>query len=499
MAYRLRTAALLIVLGCLLTSPGFADTPTHPFSLQQTVERLSRAHPGKSGAFILEKGETALLARAWLADHAVERIDVQYFIWSSDNIGTLAAEALLRAAKRGVQVRVIIDDLLIDADDDALVALARHPNIEIRIYNPKHSVGTSTLERAGNVTLGFRKANLRMHDKTFIVDNTIAITGGRNMANEYFDYNQRYNFRDRDALLLGPVTRAMSRNFEQFWHSPWVVPVEKLLKRRAKKLPADEIESIYRWLHHYAANPENFAPEVRAALTNLPSQFSQLIDAMIWDEITFISDDPGKNDGRNGLKGGGKTTLALIDEISRARRSITIQSPYLIVPDGGIELFASLIKKGVKIRISTNSLASTDNLLAFSGYAKQRKKLLKAGIEIFEYRPNPAIHRELIERHQQLEKSAPTFAIHAKSMVIDGQTLFLGTFNLDPRSANLNTEVGILVRNAALASQVEAAIERDMAAENSWNAATKQGDPQTSILKKTKLMLLKLLPLKPVL
>lgn len=177
---------------------------------------------------MLDKGEEALLARAWLADHAQNSIEVQYFIWSTDNIGILASESLLRAADRGVKVRVIVDDLLIDAPDKSLLALAKHPNIDIRIYNPQHSVGTPFHKRLLNIAVNFRGVNQRMHDKTFIVDGKIAITGGRNMAAEYFDYNHEYNFRDRDALLLGNVVKSMETSFNKFWDHPLSAPVEEL-------------------------------------------------------------------------------------------------------------------------------------------------------------------------------------------------------------------------------------------------------------------------------
>ncbi len=170
----------------------------------------------KTGIYILEKGEEALLGRAWLAQHAEKTIDIQYFIWSTDNIGTLAAEMLLRAADRGVTVRVLVDDFLIDAEDNTLLLLAAHPNVHIRIYNPKYTVGTSFFRRIANLVFDFRDTNQRMHDKTAIFDGLAGITGGRNMADEYFDFDQEYNFRDRDILLLGPTVQDMSANFTEF-------------------------------------------------------------------------------------------------------------------------------------------------------------------------------------------------------------------------------------------------------------------------------------------
>ncbi|PLY01438.1 MAG: phospholipase D family protein [Desulfuromonas sp.] len=466
--------------------------------LQDLVTPLLIAHPDRSGAYVLDKGEEALLARAWLVDHAVQSIDVQYFIWSDDNIGTLATESLLRAAERGVQVRVIVDDLLVQAPDDFLLALAAHPAIEIRIYNPQHKTGVSTGERLWNIFSNFRAANQRMHDKTFIVDRQVAITGGRNMADEYYDYDHEYNFRDRDVLLLGPVAESMTASFETFWNSSLAVPIEQLLD--PKKSPdAQQRLEIYAELHAYAQNPENFAPAVKLALENLPQKFQGLIDGLVWDEVRFISDEPGKNSGADGLGGGGRSTALLVDALLQARESVTIQSPYLVLPDGGLELFAGLIARGVKVRISTNSLLSTDNLQAFSGYSKQRDELLEAGIEVFEFQPQPQIQERFLERYPALKDNAPVFAIHAKTLVIDGRTLFIGTFNLDPRSANLNTEVGVIIDNPQLGQVVEQQIERDMAPGNSWNSATDNPDRFAPWGKRFKLGFWKLMPLKDIL
>ncbi len=493
---RNRLLLMVVTGGLLLLAHAVAASPQP--ALQRTIQRLIAAHPGKSGAFILEKGEEALLARAWLADHAAKSIDIQYFIWSTDNVGVLAGEALLRAAERGVKVRVLVDDLLIDAPPDAMLALALHPNIDIRIYNPKHKVGTSAVKRLGNVATGFRAVNQRMHDKTAIFDGLVGITGGRNMADEYFDYDHKYNFRDRDILILGPVAGDIEESFERFWESPLSVPVEKLLAKELKRLTPLRMNAIYAELHAYAQNPSNFAPEVRLSLENLPLKFEGFISAMVWCSPRFLSDLPGKNDGRQGLGGGGRTTTDLVNVLKDAKLRVTIQSPYLVLPKGGLDLFRELVKRGVEVRIVTNSLAATDNLQAFSGYRKQRRKILGSGIRVYEFRPDPAIRRELIERYPKLEKNSPVFAVHAKTLVIDGRTLFVGTFNLDPRSSNLNTEVGLLVTDPSLAGQVERSIERDMIPENSWNAADNP-DRFAPLSKRSRVKFWKALPLDPLL
>ena len=344
---------------------------------RELIDEVIRSHPGLTGSLILERGEQALLARAWLVDHARESIDVQYFIWSTDNIGILASEALLRAAQRGVSVRVLVDDLLIDAPDDTLLALAAHPSVDIRIYNPVHSVGVAWYSRLWTAVTDFRGSNQRMHDKALIVDGELAITGGRNMADEYFDYDQAYNFRDRDALVMGAVVEEMHSSFERFWASDLAVPVERLLDGDTARAADAAVEATYRELAAYAADTANFAPAVRAALSHVPDDFSRLAASLAWGRVDFVNDVPGKNSGEEGLGGGGLSSAALAALIQTAQRDVVIQSPYLVVSEPAFALFRELRARGVRIRISTNSLASTDNLKAFSGYLDQRDECSK--------------------------------------------------------------------------------------------------------------------------
>jgi len=454
----------------------------------------------KTGVYVLEKGEEALIGRAWLTQHAARSIDIQYFIWSTDNIGILAAEQLLSAAERGVFIRVLVDDFLIDADDRTLLLLSAHPNVQIRIYNPNVTVGVSFWQRLKNAVTGFREINQRMHDKTAIFDGIAGITGGRNMADEYFDFDHEYNFRDRDVLLLGSSVSDMSENFEEFWTSELAVPVEQLLDEEAAQVSSAEVQQRSRELHAYAADPVNFEPEVREIINNAAHYFPTLLQAMAWEDVVFLSDVPGKNPGESGLGGGGESTNRLINAVKSAKESILIQSPYLIMPEGGIKLFGELVSRGVRVRISTNSLASTDNIQAFSGYQGQREDLLEAGVELFEFMDEPNIREQLIDRYPRIADNDPIFAIHAKSMVIDGKIVFIGTFNLDPRSANLNTEVGMLVESRELARQVTESIERDMAPGNSWQT-TEDFNPDFVVSrgKRFKTWFNRILPMEPVL
>ena len=479
--------------------PAWSAEAASPMAI---VDSQIAAHPQQTGVYVLDTGEAALRARAWLADYAQHTITVQYFIWSTDNIGILATEALLRAAERGVKVRVIVDDLLIDAPDKTLLALDKHPNIEIRIYNPQHHVGTPFYKRAINVVTDFRGVNQRMHDKTFVVDGKVAITGGRNMADEYFDYDHDYNFRDRDALLLGEAVKTMHASFDTFWGNKLSVPVASLydgwgLMRKNVKVDDAEVQQVYSRLHEHARAPANFAPEVRAAIRATPETFERLSREMTWGRVDFIHDTPGKNGNRWLLNGGGQTSAALARLVDDARESIFIQSPYLVMSDKALALFKRAVVRGVKVRILTNSLASTDNIQAFSGYRNQRKKLLKMGLQIYEYKPDPANRQSLMSRVNPPD-TPPLFALHAKSMVMDGKIAYIGTFNFDPRSENLNTEVGVVVHHPALAKQVQTLIETDMRPENSWNAADAP-DQHVPLTKRGQVRLWQLLPLKPVL
>jgi putative cardiolipin synthase len=494
-----KVGKLLALCLALCASPAAAADEPMAF-----VDAQIAAHAGQSGVYVLDTGEEALLARAWLAEHARSTIDAQYFIWSTDNIGILAAEALLRAAERGVRVRVIVDDLLIDAPDKSLLALARHPNVDIRIYNPQTSVGVPLHKRMLNVVTNFRGVNQRMHDKAVMIDGRIAVTGGRNMAAEYYDYNHEYNFRDRDALVLGEAVKAMQENFEGFWDSELSVRVEELydgwgLMQKNVKVNDQEIAGIYHELHAYARSPENFAPEVRAAIAQTPASFARLARQMTWGQVEFISDRPGKNQSRLRLDGGGETTSALARLVEGARSRIVIQSPYLVMSDAAMDLFRRTAARGVAVRINTNSLASTDNLPAFSGYRNQRRRLLAMGLQIYEYKPAPEVQRTLMQRSPTAARKPPVFSLHAKTLVIDAQTVYIGTFNFDPRSENLNTEVGVIIRDAALARAVEASIETDMAPANSWDAARDDPDQHVSFAKRSKVRFYQMMPLKPLL
>ena len=466
-------------------------------NLTKELAPLADNSKQKTGVYVLEDGSNAMIARAWLCENAEKTIDIQYFIFATDNVGLIACDYLVRAADRGVKVRILIDDMLVDAGAHDILTLDAHPNIAIKIYNPGVNLGKKLGGKLKKFATDFHGANQRMHNKTFTVDSKVVITGGRNIANEYFDYDHRYNFRDRDVLLLGKTVQKVNNSFEDFWNSPLSVPITDIVEEPGNDFTAKD---RFERLHQYACNPDNFWPQVRERIKNLPQAFKSIEQSghLVWvDSVAYVSEIPGKNT-TGGLHGGGNTTVALISLVRSAKHTIDIQSPYLITTALGMNLFRDAVARGVKIRILTNSLASTDNLPAFGGYLKVRKQLLNTGIRIFEFRPDAKERYTIMtgELQQQMNYT-PIFGLHAKSMVIDGYTTVIGTFNLDPRSANLNSECVTIINSEKVAVGVLAGMEEEFKPENSWETTLSHNpDAEAGKLKRTKTWTQKIVPKK---
>lgn len=443
------------------------------FSLSQQLAPLQYKMRSQTGVFVLENGDGSMVTRAWLTAYAEKTIDIQYFIFSTDNVGLIACDYLIRAADRGVKVRILVDDIMVNAEVNDLLIFASHPNITLKIYNPGVNLGKTIAQKISSFARDFRSANQRMHNKTFTVDNKVVITGGRNIADEYFDYDHTYNFRDRDVLFLGKEVPKVTASFTEFWTDELSVNLEDIVSGNPETI---QNPNRFNRLHEYACNPENYWPQVRHRIENLPSTFAsiQQENRLIWlDSVSFVSDRPGKNEGHHGLSGGGETTDELISLIKNAHASIDIQSPYLITTALSQQLFKNAVDRGVKIRILTNSLASTDNVEAFSSYQSSRTQLLATGVEIYEFKPNAAERNRMMT--SELNKNPahkPIFGLHAKSMVIDGKLTVIGTFNLDPRSANLNTECLFIIPSQRIADGVAQGMEIEFLPENSWHVTT---------------------------
>ena len=465
-------------------------------TLSKELEDVAVLMESNTGVYVLEDGSGSMVARAWLSEYAEKTIDIQYFIFSTDNVGLIACDYLIRAADRGVKVRIIVDDIMVDADIEDILIFNSHENITVKIYNPGVNLGKNIIEKIEKFTTDFRSANQRMHNKTFIVDGKVVITGGRNIADEYFDYDHEYNFRDRDILLLGKETREVNKSFDEFWNSPLSQDVTIVIKDKPENVTS---KNRFDNLHEYACNPNNFWPQVRKRIENLPSTFKAIKNSgdLVWlDNVEFVSDRPGKNDEKNGLGGGGVSTAALINLVKNAKSSIDIQTPYLITTELSQNLFKEAVERGVKIRILTNSLASTDNVEAFSSYQTDRKKLLETGVRIYEFRPDAAERKKIMTGELQLKLDhKPIFGLHAKSMIIDNKITVIGTFNLDPRSANLNTECVVIVRSDKISRGVLKGMEEEFKPENSWETTLEYNpDSEVNNFKRLKTWTRKIIP-----
>lgn len=454
--------------------------------------------PDMTGVYVLEEGDISMIARAWLTDHATSTIDIQYFIFSVDNVGLIACDYLVRAADRGVKIRILVDDIMVDAEERDIMVMDAHENIEIKIFNPNINIGKNLPTKLSRLVTDFKGINRRMHNKCFIADDQVAITGGRNIADEYFDYDHEYNFRDRDVLLMGKAVQDIRSSFNTFWSHELAVPVSQISKVDSTILTDPH---KYERLHQYACNPDNYWPQIREKIRGLPESFKALrmSDHWVWtDSITYVSDIPQKNDRPDSWSGGSITLDTLIQLFNIASKSVDIQTPYLITTPEVRQLFKSAADRGVKVRILTNSLASTDNVEAFSGYQRDRKSLLSTGVRVFEYKPDARIRYKMMTGALQ-EKIGytPVFGLHAKTMVIDGKITVIGTYNLDPRSAHLNTECITIIRSGQVCKNVLEIMNEEFQPENAWEITTDfNPDSVVPTLKKVKTFTRRLVPKK---
>jgi putative cardiolipin synthase len=451
--------ALAVAASALASCSGLPDTTgrkasfAEPGAKDTKVARMARsfttAHPGSSGVHALPKAPDALAARLALAGTADRSIDIQYYIWHSDQSGVLLVGELLRAADRGVQVRMLLDDIGASASDDGLLLLDSHPNIEVRLFNP---VALRSARMLG-VLLNYSRANRRMHNKAFIADNQVSIVGGRNIGDEYFGANSEMNFADLDVLTVGPVVREVSEQFDAYWNSQVSIEISALAHQHETPKQVAARRQAFLTKHNDAGQ----SPALQAMRQS--PVFSQIRDG----RLTFLSgrtwavyDDPAKittaADDRS-------THLApqLHSVLDGTQRELFIVSPYFIPGKQGVSLLSGLRQRGVRVAVLTNSLASTDVGAVHSGYSRYRKALLRTGVELYELKPNPGEAGGGSSPFRGSSKAG----LHAKTFAFDNRTIFVGSMNLDPRSLNLNTEVGILIDCPPLASQLTRKVLQD--------------------------------------
>lgn len=407
-------------------------------------------HPGESGFSILRYGNNAFSARIGMVDLAEKTIDIQVYIWEPDETGQILAERLVRAADRGVRVRLLVDDMGLGASDDAIAALDAHPNIEIRIFNPFANRENSMFDFVTD--LG--RVNHRMHNKTVIVDNACSIIGGRNIADHYFAVDPDTNFRDLDIIAVGPVVRDISNVFDHFWRGNWSVPIAVLVDRPYTS--AELQAGVTRLRENIEAG--DYPYSIDKNISQFLADMAVEADLLTWAPGRIGWDNPGSIQ-RTGEAG--DLVAALRRKLDTVQASLTIESAYFVVGESGLAKMKKLVDRGVRVRVLTNSLVSNDVLAAHAGHASYREQLLEAGVEVYELRADSGV----IKKHWKGESRA---GLHTKAMVFDEDSVFIGSFNLDPRSSNINTEAGLYVESPELAIKLLAYMDEGVLPENSY-------------------------------
>ncbi len=451
-------ACILALLSACTTIPAdYAPPPSHAIPARHDT-RLAElmlpadADPEQSFFLPIDRADVAFELRLALADTAQTSIDAQYFLWNDDESGNLLLNRLLAAADRGVRIRLLVDDMEIEDADWPIAALNLQPNVEIRIFNPLHVRGRSKFLRYLNIAFYMQRLNNRMHNKLYLVDNVIGLTGGRNIGNEYFGINAKRNNRDIDVLAVGPIVSEMSNGFDIYWNSEYAYPPEVWLSQTPELEDKWELrDDVEEDAAAIVDVTDRFAPEPRDWTAELSALRQQLVPA---DARALYDDDipPVQVADELGL---------VADEV---QQELIIVSPYFVPALGVMELFRELIERGVRVVVLTNSLASNNVTLANTGYKKFRRQLIDAGVELYEYRADPK---------DRLESETPPvmanrMTLHRKIIVFDRRTIYIGTLNVGPRSMLLNSECGLLIDDEELTRTVLSGIQRDLQPQNSW-------------------------------
>ncbi|HEX7913409.1 MAG TPA: phospholipase D family protein [Paraburkholderia sp.] len=431
---------------------------TQATPLHTALAPLEAAHPDQSGFRVLASGTDGLQMRIALARAATQTLDMQYYIANEDTTGKLLLGAALYAADHGVRVRMLVDDLNFKDIDRVMAGLNSHENIEIRVFNPFGSAQQGVVQRTTNVFTQIGRFTRRMHNKAMIVDNQVAIVGGRNLGDEYFSASETLQFRDIDVLAAGPIAADISASFDDYWNSSIAYPLRVLNKQKFDANVLDQTRDELRQHWRTNADPYNAKP---LNATPLATQITAQQLGLSWARAEFKADLPEKIEHPS-PDYVSPPMRRLAELMHDAKKDFLITSPYFVPHDAGVKALGELTRRGVRIAILTNSLAATDAIAVQAGYSPYRVPLLRAGVELYEFKP------------QQETTGASTVgaesraSLHAKTYVIDRQILVIGSMNLDPRSANLNTELALVIHSPQLAGQVAQLFDRATAPEVSY-------------------------------
>jgi putative cardiolipin synthase len=453
--------ALCLVGGCA-SLPDDYPPPPHTVALEpdpetslgrHAVEFTDRHGTGLSGYAPVDANGDGLRWRIALVDTAERSLDLLYYLWYDDLGGLMLLDHVIEAAERGVRVRVVVDDALFIKGKRGLASLASHPEIEVRIFNPWVHAGAG---RAAETVVKAQRLNYRMHNKLLIADNRMAILGGRNVGDHYFGLHHKYNFYDLDLVVVGDAATESSQIFDHFWNSDRVIPATAFVDDASW----DDIESVREQGRDRLRRSEELADfslergdweDELAALVNRMSPGTSTVE---YDRL--IPDTPAPT--QDGV-------VRLTEIAEGAQREILIANAYIIPGERMMEILREAVERGVRVQMLTNSLASNDVPAVTAKYKKYRRPLLEAGVELYEFRADPEIQRGIVDTHPVEAKFA---GYHVKAAVIDREHVYVGSLNLDPRSIQLNTEMGMVVSSPELAEEIAEIAERDMAPANSW-------------------------------
>ncbi|MBD9667410.1 phospholipase D family protein [Variovorax sp. VRV01] len=450
--YVLLLAAALLLAACAAIAFDAPRAPSHAFdqplqtSLGRTYFAQLASAPGQSGFHLLVSGPEAFAARGALAAAAERTLDLQYYSVADDSTATLLLDGVLRAAQRGVRVRLLVDDLNVGDREAHLSVLAGHPNVEVRLFNPFSQRGSFGLVQVLELLGDGERLNRRMHNKLWIADGAVAVMGGRNLGNAYFNASQERDFADLDVLAAGPVVAEVSRSFDQYWNSREAVPIAAVAG------PAPPLADLRQAWAEIAAQAGHFR-EGAYVRSLRRTAFGGLVRSgrvpLVVAPAEALFDVPA-----NSLAGSPEATSAIFPvlrkDVEQARHDVILVSPYLVPGATGVEVLCGLARRGVRVRILTNSLASTDVPVVHAGYARYRPQLLACGVVLYELRPGgPGA------RTPRLGLSSGA-SLHAKAVVVDSHAVFIGSMNLDPRSSKLNTEVALRIESQELGGQLTA-------------------------------------------
>jgi putative cardiolipin synthase len=434
--------------------------------LDEAFAAQESSHPGESGFHLLRGGPEAFMTRLESARRAGRSLDVQTYIWRNDTTGLYLARELLRAADRGVRVRLLVDDMDAREKNPGFAALAAHPRITVRLFNPFASrKGKAAFASEGLRSFG--RINQRMHNKSWIADNRLAVVGGRNLGDEYFGASDEVNFVDLDFAMVGPIVREASASFDSYWNAAAAYPMELL---DAKGVTPAALESLRASLD--AAIDEQRVQAYRQVLGD--SDAVRRLMSGDWGlhwarSFQFVADDPAKVTMQDRDPARSKVLPAVLPLLEGARVDLGVISPYFVPGEKGVEILTTTAAKGARVRVLTNSLAANDVAAVHGGYSRSRPALLEGGVQIWELKPTPGAQG----RHSLFGSSGAS--LHTKALVADSRVVFVGSYNLDPRSTWLNCEQGVLVEHPAIAAEVEAILAEQSTSARAWRVTREGG------------------------